>query len=293
MRRTGEGDSSVDHVEPHAVGESLARHEICVCGFDDTQKIRVYGAAPLPHPASRAPIERTSSERQTVWMGHLARARQAAEKGPAARRRPKAAGEAYPWYVEPAAEGANEADGHLPRARQAAEKGPAARRRPKAAGEAYPWYVEPAAEGANEADGPLSTACPLAGVDLAGALEGIPPRRQVEHGGGKEVGEPADHIAHRHDADGPTLVVHEGHGAVARHAHAVHGVGDAIADGEHLGLGRHHHRQRGGLWIEAAADHPREEIALGEDAREPACPVHHEDRGLARVDHALRRLVHG
>src|SRR6185295_17337810 len=33
------------------------------------------------------------------------------EKGPAARRRPKAAGEAYFLYVEPAVEGANEADG--------------------------------------------------------------------------------------------------------------------------------------------------------------------------------------
>ncbi len=35
------------------------------------------------------------------------------EKGSAARRRPKAAGEAYSLYVEPAAEGANEADGPL------------------------------------------------------------------------------------------------------------------------------------------------------------------------------------
>jgi len=38
---------------------------------------------------------------------------QAVEKGPAARRRLKAAGEAYSLYVEPAAEGANEADGPL------------------------------------------------------------------------------------------------------------------------------------------------------------------------------------
>src|SRR5713226_164467 len=36
---------------------------------------------------------------------------QAAQKGPDARRRPTAAGEAYSLYVEPAAEGANEADG--------------------------------------------------------------------------------------------------------------------------------------------------------------------------------------
>jgi hypothetical protein len=38
---------------------------------------------------------------------------QGVEKGPDARRRPKVAGEAYPWYVEPAAEGDNEADGPL------------------------------------------------------------------------------------------------------------------------------------------------------------------------------------
>ena len=35
------------------------------------------------------------------------------EKGSAARRRPKPAGEAYSLYVEPAGEGANEADGPL------------------------------------------------------------------------------------------------------------------------------------------------------------------------------------
>jgi len=35
------------------------------------------------------------------------------EKGPVARRRPKVAGEAYSLYVEPAAEGANEANGSL------------------------------------------------------------------------------------------------------------------------------------------------------------------------------------
>ena len=38
---------------------------------------------------------------------------QGVEKGSAARRRPKAAGEAYSLYVEPAVEGANEADGPL------------------------------------------------------------------------------------------------------------------------------------------------------------------------------------
>jgi hypothetical protein len=39
------------------------------------------------------------------------RDQQEAEKGPAARRRPKAAREAYSLYVERAAEGAHEADG--------------------------------------------------------------------------------------------------------------------------------------------------------------------------------------
>ena len=43
-------------------------------------------------------------------LGAVERA-QEAQKGPAARRRPKAAGEAYFLYVEPAAEGANGADG--------------------------------------------------------------------------------------------------------------------------------------------------------------------------------------
>jgi hypothetical protein len=38
---------------------------------------------------------------------------QVGEKGPAARRRPKVAREAYSMYVERANEGANEADGPL------------------------------------------------------------------------------------------------------------------------------------------------------------------------------------
>ena len=36
--------------------ESRARHEISVGGFDHTQKIRVYGESPLPHPALREEI---------------------------------------------------------------------------------------------------------------------------------------------------------------------------------------------------------------------------------------------
>src|SRR6185436_9350958 len=61
---------------------------------------------------------RRSSHVSTAWPRHElepgARRRdtgESDEKGPAARRRPKAAGEAYFLYVEPAVEGANEADG--------------------------------------------------------------------------------------------------------------------------------------------------------------------------------------
>src|SRR5437660_2026664 len=85
----------------------------------------------------------------------------------------------------------------------------------------------------------LGTRTRLAGVDLAGALEPVASRGQVEHGGGKEGGEPADDVAHRDDAYGLVLGVHQRHRAVARHAHAVHGVGDAVAEREHLGIGRH------------------------------------------------------
>jgi hypothetical protein len=62
----------------------------------------------LPLPAHQSPVD--------VRMGAMSRSEkpsESEEKGPAARRRPKAAGEAYFLYVEPAAEGANEADGPL------------------------------------------------------------------------------------------------------------------------------------------------------------------------------------
>src|SRR5258706_5075390 len=83
------------------------------------------------------------------------------EKGPVARRRPKAAGEAYSLYVERAAEGANEADGPLS---SLSEDRPRAARRVQRQGGARrlhakrtPCAAERAAEGANEADGPLSS----------------------------------------------------------------------------------------------------------------------------------------
>jgi hypothetical protein len=59
---------------------------------------------------------RQTSTRVIEWVvpgagSLLEKPGQSDEKGPAARRRPKAAGEAYFLYVEPAAEGVNEADG--------------------------------------------------------------------------------------------------------------------------------------------------------------------------------------
>jgi len=50
---------------------------------------------------------------QVGTLGAVMQAGQSDEKGPDARRRPKTAGEAYFLYVEPAVEGANEADGPL------------------------------------------------------------------------------------------------------------------------------------------------------------------------------------
>src|SRR3989442_10116935 len=57
--------------------------------------------------------------------------RQAAEKGPAARRRPKAAREAYSLYVERAAEGANEADGPLSATAAGGREGPSCEAAPE------------------------------------------------------------------------------------------------------------------------------------------------------------------
>ena len=45
----------------------------------------------------------------------------------------------------------------------------------------------------------------LARIDLAGALERVAARREVEDGGREETGEPVDDVAHRHDADGLAL----------------------------------------------------------------------------------------
>src|SRR5215467_6599852 len=50
-RRLRQGISPADHAESLSCVESRAGHEIFVAGFDHTQKIRVCGENPLPHPA--------------------------------------------------------------------------------------------------------------------------------------------------------------------------------------------------------------------------------------------------
>src|SRR6185295_13235679 len=109
-------------------------------------------AAAASTPSGR---ERSSGEGANEADGPCSPpAPQAAEKGPAARRRPKPGREAYGPYVERPGEGANEADGpRSPPAPQATEKGPAARRRPQPGREAYGPYVERPGEGAHEAAG--------------------------------------------------------------------------------------------------------------------------------------------
>src|SRR2546425_5174962 len=64
-----------------------------------------WGAPTRPLSLSSRPVFNLEGCRRTRC--------QSEEKGPAARRRPKAAREAYFLYVERAAEGANEADGPL------------------------------------------------------------------------------------------------------------------------------------------------------------------------------------
>src|SRR5258705_3376016 len=78
-------------------------------------------AAPQPYPTAQPaparPIRPRPADSKRVAsyvLSHhvgVMRAGQANEKGPAARRRPKAAREPYSLYGERAAEGANEADG--------------------------------------------------------------------------------------------------------------------------------------------------------------------------------------
>src|SRR5258705_5734063 len=96
-------------------------------GVNDTCTPQVITPS-APHPlrganstaaaAVSAPANR--SEELTRMQSPLSVDPRAAQKGPDARRPLKAAGEAYPWYVEPPAEGANEADGPFSAARSAA-----------------------------------------------------------------------------------------------------------------------------------------------------------------------------
>src|SRR5262249_28995480 len=65
-------------------------------------------------PRPRAPTKQLGPSRPTARTpdsSNSPRGRQAGEKGPDARRRPKAGGEAESFYVEPATKGANEAAG--------------------------------------------------------------------------------------------------------------------------------------------------------------------------------------
>ena len=53
-RRLWQGILPADHAESLSCAESRSGHEIFVAGFDHTQKIRVCGENPLPHPAHHA-----------------------------------------------------------------------------------------------------------------------------------------------------------------------------------------------------------------------------------------------
>src|SRR5713101_6855134 len=72
-----------------------------------------YGPARTRVRSSTRNPARGSGESTVIDCSFCRKTAEGAEKGPDARRRPKAAGEAYFLYVEPAAEGANEADGPL------------------------------------------------------------------------------------------------------------------------------------------------------------------------------------
>src|SRR5262249_18890180 len=59
-RRLWQGIPPADHAESPSCAESRASDEMFVCGSDHTQKIRVYGETPLPHPARRVAGGRAS-----------------------------------------------------------------------------------------------------------------------------------------------------------------------------------------------------------------------------------------
>src|SRR5499427_4252012 len=67
-RRLRQGIPRADHAESPACVASLAGHEMFGCGFDHTQKIRVCGENPLPHPAYRLADERASMSHAGVGI---------------------------------------------------------------------------------------------------------------------------------------------------------------------------------------------------------------------------------
>src|SRR5215470_16413132 len=67
-RRLRQGIPPADHAESPPCVASLAGHEMFGCGFDYTQKIRVCGENPLPHPAYRLADERVSMSHAGVGI---------------------------------------------------------------------------------------------------------------------------------------------------------------------------------------------------------------------------------
>ncbi len=66
----GAGGPPADHAEPLSSVESLARHEIDVAGFDNTQKIRVCGGTPCP---SRLPAWRCGEQHDIMLQKSMRR----------------------------------------------------------------------------------------------------------------------------------------------------------------------------------------------------------------------------
>src|SRR5215467_2243787 len=67
-RRLRQGIPPADHAESLTSAESRSSHEMFGAGFDYTQKIRVCGENPLPHPAYLAADRRASKPDACVGM---------------------------------------------------------------------------------------------------------------------------------------------------------------------------------------------------------------------------------
>src|SRR5499427_4235043 len=67
-RRLRQGIPPADHAESLSCVESRAGHEMFGAGFDHTQKIRVCGGNPLPHPAHAVARARVMPRRLRQWI---------------------------------------------------------------------------------------------------------------------------------------------------------------------------------------------------------------------------------